>query len=100
VVFNKVEFENVTLIREDAVKNKRHEIRIDDAEADITMSGSKYYIKLDEDVFIRGLGFNLSKGYWLENQEVKAKWKLEYDTVGTYCHLKIPWLKFRTSLSR
>jgi len=52
VVFNNIELENVTLIREDIIKNKRYEIRVHDAEADITTSGSKYYIKLDEDVFI------------------------------------------------
>jgi hypothetical protein len=88
VVFNNVELENVTLIHEDAIKNKRYEIRIDDAEADINMRGSKYHITLDEDVFIRGLAFNLSKGYWLENQEVKAKWKLEFDTVGNALSFK------------
>ena len=29
-----------------------------------------------------GLGFNLPKGYWLENQRVQAKWKLQFDTTG------------------
>src|SRR6476469_3191983 len=63
VIFNNIEFENVTLISEDAIKNKRYEIKVYDAEADMKMIGSKYYITLDEDVLIRGLAFNFSKGY-------------------------------------
>lgn len=82
VVINNVELNNVTTISENAIKQKRFEIRMKDVDADITLSGSKYYIDLDEDVFIRGLGFNMPKGYWLENQRVKAEWKLQFDTAG------------------
>ena len=82
VVINNIELNNVTAISEDAIKNKRFEIRIKDADADISLNGSKYSIDLDEDAFIRGLGFNLPKGYWLENQRVQAKWKLQFDTAG------------------
>ena len=32
---------------------------------------------------MRGLGFILPQGYWLENQRIQAKWKLEFDTSGS-----------------
>ncbi len=80
VVFSNIQLDNVVAINEDAVKNKRYEIRIDDADIDMALRGSKYHIKLDEDVFVRGLGFNLEKGYWLENQRIQGKWKLQFDT--------------------
>ena len=80
VVISNLELNNVTAISEDAIKQKRFEVRIREADADIRLNGTKYFIDLDEDIFIRGLGFNLPKGYWLENQRVEAKWKLEYDT--------------------
>src|SRR6478735_19310 len=80
VLFNNIELENVTLISEDAIKIKRYAIRINEAEADISFRGSTYYVTLDEDILVRGLGFNLFKGYWLDNQRVQAKWKLQFDT--------------------
>lgn len=80
VVFSNIQLENVIAINEDATKDKRYELSIDDADIDMTLRGSKYHIKLDEDIFVRGLGFNLEKGYWLENQRVKGKWKLQFDT--------------------
>lgn len=82
VVFSNLELENVVVISEDVIKNKRYEFKIYDAEAEMALRDSKYYIKLDEDILVRGLGFNLSKGYWLENQRVQARWKFEFDTSG------------------
>lgn len=81
-VINNIELKNVTAISENVIKQKRFEIRMTNLDADITVSGSKYSIDLDEDVFVRGLGFNMPKGYWLENQRVQAKWKLQFDTSG------------------
>jgi uncharacterized protein involved in outer membrane biogenesis len=82
VVISNLEFNNVTAISENAIKNKRFEIRIKDADADIRLNGTKYFIDLDENIFVRGLGFNLPKGYWLENQRIQANWKLQFDTAG------------------
>lgn len=80
VVFSNIQLENVVAVNEDVVKNKRYEIRIDDADIEMALRGSKYHIKLNEDIFVRGLGFNLEKGYWLENQRVQGKWKMQFDT--------------------
>lgn len=82
IVINNLELNNVTAISENAIKQKRFELRIKEADAGISLTGGKYFIDLDEDIFIRGLGFNLPKGYWLENQRVRAEWKFQYDTAG------------------
>ncbi|MBV9961100.1 MAG: hypothetical protein JO072_02535 [Parafilimonas sp.] len=82
VVFNNLVLKNVIAISEDAIKNKRFQVNIANADIDMNLSGPKYSIKMNEDVLIRGLGFYLPKGYWLENQRVQARWKLEYDTSG------------------
>jgi hypothetical protein len=82
IVISNLELNNVTVISEDAIKQKRFEVRIREADADIRLNGTKYFIDLDEDIFVRGLGFNLPKGYWLENQRVQANWKLQFDTAG------------------
>jgi uncharacterized protein involved in outer membrane biogenesis len=80
VVFSNLVLQNVTAISENVPKNKRYQIRINNADIDLNMSGAKYQISMDEDVLIGGLGFYLPKGYWLQNQRVKAKWELQYDT--------------------
>ncbi len=82
VVINNVELNNVTAISENAIKQKRFEVQFKDADADISLNGSKYFVELDEDALIRGLGFNLPKGYWLENQRIQADWKFQFDTAG------------------
>ncbi len=83
VVLSNLELENVTAIIEDVPQNKRYLARIDEADIDTRLSGSKYYITFDEDLLLGGLGFKVSKGYWLKNQHVQAKWKLEFDTTGS-----------------
>ena len=82
VVFSNIELENVTAISENAIKKKRYELLIKEADADIQMQGAGYNIELEEDLVIRGLGFYLPKGSWLENQRIQATWKLRFDTSG------------------
>lgn len=53
---------------------------MDDADIDASLSGTKYRITIDGDIFLRGLGFNFPQGYWMENQQLSGKWKLEFDT--------------------
>ena len=83
VVFSNLELDNVIIIIENAVEKKRYQARIDNADIDMRLTGSKYKITFDEDLFLRGLGFNFPQGYWLENQRIQAKWKLEFDTSGS-----------------
>lgn len=88
VVFNNLYLQNVVIILEDAIKKKRYAGKIYDADIDMRFSGSTYFIKMDEDLYLRGLGFNLPQGYWLENQRIQAKWKLEFDTAGSILTVK------------
>ncbi len=82
VIISNLELNNVTAIIENLKMQKRFEVRFNDADIDMRLSGSKYFIAMDEDIFVRGLGFNLPKGYWLENQRIQGKWKLQFDTTG------------------
>jgi hypothetical protein len=82
VILKNIELNNVTVVIEDAIKKKRYAGRIDDADINMRLSGSKYFITFNEDLFLRGLGFNLPQGYWLENKRIQAKWKLVFDTTG------------------
>ena len=80
VVINNLEIKNFTFISEHFIRMKRHQITLKRADADMTLDGDMLNIHLDEDAFIRGLGFNMYKGYWLENQTVKAEWDIHLDT--------------------
>ncbi|HYJ65169.1 MAG TPA: AsmA-like C-terminal region-containing protein [Parafilimonas sp.] len=82
-VLENIDLTNVTVLIEDVLRHKRYRAKIDDADIDMSLGGSKYYITFRENLFLRGLGFNLPQGYWLENQRVQAKWKLEFDTGGS-----------------
>ncbi|MEO8713146.1 MAG: AsmA-like C-terminal region-containing protein, partial [Parafilimonas sp.] len=88
VVFRNLELKNVSVIIEDAIKNKRYAARIDNADIDMRLTGSKYYITFDEDLFLRGLGFKFVQGYWLENQRIQAKWRFVFDTTGNILSFK------------
>jgi uncharacterized protein involved in outer membrane biogenesis len=46
VVFNNIELENVTLISENAIKNKRYEIKVYDAEATMNMTDQNIISRL------------------------------------------------------
>ena len=99
-MLRKFELINVTAISENAIKKKRYELVIKEADADISMQGSRYKIDLEEDILIRGLGFYVPKGSWLENQRVQADWKLEFDTTGNIFRLTIQKSRYKAILSR
>ncbi len=80
VILKELSLKNVVVVIEDGVKKKRFAGRFDDVEIDASLTGSKYHISMDGDIFLRGLGFNFPQGYWMENQQLSGKWKLEFDT--------------------
>ncbi|MBS1745037.1 MAG: hypothetical protein JST21_02585 [Bacteroidetes bacterium] len=82
VVFGKLNLNNVSVILENAIKQKRFAGMIKDGKIGMRLSGTNYHISFDEDILLQGLGFNLPKGYWLENQRIEAKWKLEFETTN------------------
>ncbi len=82
-VLENLELKNVSVLIEDVPMHKRFQGKINTADVDMNLTGSKYHITFKEDLFLRGLGFNLPQGYWLENQRMQAKWKLVFDTSGS-----------------
>lgn len=80
LVISNIILKNVTAISEDAIKNKKYQVKFTSADIDIKLRGSKYFIRMNEDAMVGGLGFNLAKGYWLQNQRLQGIWKLEYNT--------------------
>ncbi len=87
-VLKNINLRNVSVLIEDIPQHKRYQGKIDDADINMDLSGSKYFLTFDEDLFLRGLGFNIKQGYWLENQRIQAKWKLEFDTGGNVLTIK------------
>ncbi len=87
-VLENINLNNVSVLIENVPQHKRFQGRIDDADIDMDLSGSKYFFTFDEDLFLKGLGFNIRQGYWLENQRIQAKWKLEFDTSGSVLTIK------------
>lgn len=75
--------ENVNFLIEDAIKNKKYDFSVADLHASFSTSDSIWNISLSENAFVRGLGFNLSKGNFLEKHEVDASnWKLKLNTAA------------------
>jgi uncharacterized protein involved in outer membrane biogenesis len=72
-VLENINLNNVSILIEDVPSRKRYQGKITEADIDMDLSGSKYYFTFNEDLFLRGLGFNLPQGYWLENQRIQAK---------------------------
>jgi len=87
-VLENINLNNVSVLIEDIPQRKRFQGKVDDADIDMDLSGSKYFFTFDEDLFLKGLGFNIAQGYWLENQRIQAKWKLEFDTSGSVLTIK------------
>ena len=51
--------------------------------ATVDKKDSLLYIKLDEECFVKGLGFNIKKGSYLQNQLIQAKdWNLVFNTAA------------------
>ncbi len=78
--FDEVAMKNIQLITEDAIKKKWIGVRVNDLHANIDYNDSIATIDLEEDVLIRGLGFNLEKGYFLRGKTVKADWRIRFNT--------------------
>lgn len=80
LVIHKVELNNVSALIEDATKKKRYDFTFSELEAAIDKDDSVYTIKMNEESLIRGLGFNLDRGTYLDSQTVTSnKWILKYN---------------------
>ncbi|MEP7317095.1 MAG: AsmA family protein [Panacibacter sp.] len=73
----KIELKNAEVSIADAPRNKLYAFTLKSVMATVDKKDSLLYIKMDEECFVKGLGFNLRKGSYLQNQVVEAKnWNL------------------------
>ena len=78
-IIDEIELKNIHFVSQDEVKNKWFGARINHLHADLDYADSITTIKLSEDALVRGLGFNLAKGYFLRDKTLKANWRLTYN---------------------
>ena len=77
---DEIELKNIHFVTENAVKNKWYGVKINDLHANLDFSDSITTIDMEENAFVRGLGFNLDKGYFLKGKTVKANWEITFNT--------------------
>ena len=80
LIIHGIELNNVSALIEDAKKKKRYDFTFNELDASIDKDDSIYTIKMSEEAYIRGLGFNLARGSYLDSQTVTSnKWVLKYN---------------------
>ena len=78
----KIEIKNTAVSIADALRNKLYAFDLKSVTATVDKKDSLLYVKLDEECFVKGLGFNLKKGSYLQNQLIEAKnWNLVVNAV-------------------
>lgn len=83
VHINKVKLTNVHAIIEDALRDKKYECVVTDLYVKLDYGKEDIKLKMDEDIFIKGLGFQLSKGSYLANCRLQANsWEIHFNTVN------------------
>ncbi len=83
LIINHVELENVNILIEHAVRQKRYEFNFSSLQADINRKDSSLHIKMNEKCLMNGLAFNLLKGSYLQNHLIEADgWRLRFNTVS------------------
>src|SRR3954452_15867403 len=79
LIIHKIELSNVSALIEDARKEKRYDFTLKELSASINKDDSTYTIEMNEDSYIRQLGFNLERGSYLDSQTVNSKkWVLKF----------------------
>ncbi len=79
-IIDEIEVKNILYISENEVKNKWFGVRVNHLHASLDYADSITIIKLNEDALVKGLGFNLAKGYFLKGKTVKGSWKMIYNS--------------------
>ncbi len=78
-IIDEIELKNVHFVTQNDVKNKWFGIKANYIHANLDYADSITTIQMNEDMLVRGLGFNLAKGYFLKGKTVKADWKLTFN---------------------
>lgn len=79
VIIDEIELKNIHFVSQHFQKNKWLGAKINYLHANLDYSDSVTTIQLTEDALVRGLGFNLAKGYFLRGKTVKANWKITFN---------------------
>lgn len=79
-VIDEIELKNVGFVTQNAIKDKWFGVRFRYVHAGLEYEDSLINIALETNAFVKGLGFNLQKGYFLKDKTVKADWELSYNT--------------------
>ncbi len=77
-----VEFDNISIVSENAIKNKWFGVLFHQLNANIHKADTLFKISMSENATVKGLGFNLDKGYYLKDKKIEADWKLKFNTVN------------------
>ncbi|TKK70905.1 hypothetical protein FC093_04210 [Ilyomonas limi] len=78
-VIDEVELKNVGFVTENAIKDKWFGVSFRYVHAGLDYADSIINISLETNALIKGLGFNLQKGYFLKDKTVKADWALTFN---------------------
>jgi len=87
-VIDEIELKNVGFVTENAIKDKWFGVSFRYVHADLDYADSIINISLKTNALIKGLGFNLQKGYFLKDKTVKADWYLRFDTGSKHLSFK------------
>jgi hypothetical protein len=80
LIIKGVELYNVNVLIEDAMKHKRYEFKFNELQASIDKDDSLFTIKMNEQALIKGLGFNINMGSYLQNQKINSKkWVIKFN---------------------
>lgn len=80
IEINDISIKNLAITIEDKIANKEISMLVNDLDASIDQTGSVMNIEMEEKITMKkGLGFNLSKGAYLENQTLEAGWDFKMD---------------------
>ena len=79
---NEIKLVNIHALIEDAPRNKKYEGVVNAISAKMKYDNETWKIKLDEDILVKGLGFKLSKGMYLQNCLLQAdNWEINFNTL-------------------
>jgi uncharacterized protein involved in outer membrane biogenesis len=79
---DKILIEKMAVIIESQPANKEISFTVNKLSASIDQAGNIFGIDMQENIMMqKGLGFNLARGSYLEQQSLTGKWKMQYDII-------------------
>ncbi len=81
---DEIGLKNIHFVSEHVPKDKWLGLKVNELHAELEYNDSIVSINLEEDALIRGLGFNLAKGYFLKGKTIKADWNLTFNTANKH----------------